>query len=111
MAGGASALVLDLVLAAGVVDFGAECAATTLRCLRFFRLKVLVLVLCVGGALLGFSVGLETARPICCLANSSDCAIDRVSRWAVSVPCTLGTEWVIVGIVVCKLMGWCELVL
>ena len=111
VADGASALVLDLVLAAGVVDFGAECAATTLRCLRFFRLKVLVLVLCVGGALLGFSVGLETARPICCLANSSDCAIDRVSRWAVSVPCTLGTEWVIVGIVVCKLMGWCELVL
>ena len=100
-AGGASALVLDLVLA-GVVDFGAVCAAATLRCLRFFRL-VLVLLLCVGGTLVGFSVGPETARPICCLANSSDCAIDRVSRWAVSVPCTLGTEWVIVGIVGCTL--------
>ena len=56
VAGGASALVLDLVLAAGVVDFGAVCAATTLHCLHFFRLKVLVLVLCVGGALVGFSV-------------------------------------------------------
>jgi hypothetical protein len=103
VAGGASALVLDLVLAAGVVEFGAECAAATLRCLRFFRLKVLVLVLCVGGALVGFSVGLENARPICCLASSSDFAIDRVSRWAVSVPCTLGTDGVIVGIVVCTL--------
>ncbi len=69
VAGGASALVLDLVLAAGVVDFGAECAATTLRCLRFFRLNVLVLELCVGGALVGFSIGLETARPICCWRN------------------------------------------
>ena len=89
----ASALVLDLVLAAGVVDLGAVCAATTLRCLRFFRLKVLVLlVLCVGGALVGFSVGLKTAHPICCLVNLSDCAINRVSCWAVSVPCTLGTE-------------------
>ena len=101
--GGASVLVLDLVLAAGVVEFGAECAAATLRCLRFFRLKVLVLVLCVGGALVGFSVGLENARPICCLASSSECAIDRVSCWAVSVLCTLGTEWVIVGIVMCTL--------
>ena len=36
VAGGASDLVLDLVLAAGVVDFGAVCAAATLRCLRFF---------------------------------------------------------------------------
>jgi len=34
------------------------------------------------------------------LASSSDCAIDRVSRWAGSVPCTLGTDWVIAGIVV-----------
>ena len=86
--GGASALVLDLVLVAGVVDFGAECAAATLRCLRFFRL-VLVLVLCVGGALVDFFVGPENARPICCLASSSDCAINRVSRWAVSVLCPL----------------------
>ncbi len=62
VAGGASALVLDLVLAAGVVDFGAECAAATLRCLRFFRL-VLVLVLCVGGALVGFfCVGPKTQK-------------------------------------------------
>jgi hypothetical protein len=100
VAGGASALVLDLVLVAGVVDFGAVCAATTLRCLRFYQLKVLVLVLRIGGVLVGFSVGLKTAHPICCLANSSDCAIKRVSCWAVSVSCTLGTEWVIVGIVV-----------
>ena len=78
VAGGASALVLDLMLVAGVVDFGAECAAATLRCLRFFRL-VLVLVLCVGGALVGFLVGPENAHPICCLASSSDCAIDRQS--------------------------------
>ncbi len=48
----------------------------------------------------GFSVGLKSACPICCLASSSDCDIDRVSRWAGSVPCTLGTDWVIVGIVV-----------
>jgi hypothetical protein len=101
-AGGASALVLDFVLAAGVVDFRAVCAAATLRCLRFLRL-VLVLVLCVGGALVGFSVGPENARLSCCLASSIDCAIDRVSRWAVSVLCTLGTEWVIVGNVVCTL--------
>ena len=53
VAGGASDLVLDLVLAAGVVDFGAECAAATLHCLRFFQI-VLVLVLCIGGALVGF---------------------------------------------------------
>ncbi len=78
VAGGASALVLDLMLVAGVVDFGAECAAATLRCLHFFRL-VLVLVLCVGGALVGFLVGPENAHPICCLASSSDCAIDRQS--------------------------------
>jgi len=102
VADGASALVLDLVLAAGVVDFGAVCAAATLRCLRFFCL-VLVLVLCIGGALVGFSVGPKNARPICYLASLSDCAIDRVSCWAVSVLCTLGTEWVIVGNVVCTL--------
>ena len=71
--------------------------------LRLFQLKVLVLVLCFGGALVGFSVGLKTACLICCLANLSDCAIDRVRRWAVSAPCTLGSEWVIVGIVVCTL--------
>jgi hypothetical protein len=100
VAGGASALVLDLVLAAGVVDFGADCAAATLRCLRFFRLKVIVLVLCVGGVLVGFSVGLESVRPICRLAILSDCTIDRVSHWAGSVPCTLGIDWVIAGIVV-----------
>ncbi len=41
VAGGVSALVLDLALAAGVVDFGADCAAATLYCLRFFRLKVM----------------------------------------------------------------------
>jgi len=102
VAGGASALVLDLVLAAGVVDFGAVYAAATLCCLCFFRL-MLVLVLCVGGALVGFSVGPKNARPISCLASSGDCAIDRVSRWAVSVLCTLGTEWVIVGNIVCTL--------
>ncbi len=55
VAGGASDLVLDLVLVAGVVDFGAECAAATLRCLRFFQL-VLVLVLCIGGVLVVFSL-------------------------------------------------------
>ena len=58
VAGGASDLVLDLVLAAGVVDFGAECAAATLHCLRFFQL-VLVLVLCIGGALVGFLLVLK----------------------------------------------------
>ena len=108
----ASALVLDLVLAAGVVDLGAVCAATTLRCLRFFRL-VLVLVLCIGGcAFVGFSIGPKNTRPIWCLSSSSDCAIDSVSRWAVSVFCTLRTEWVIVKNVVCtlELMGWCYLV-
>ncbi len=41
VAGGASALVLDLVLAAGVVAFGAGCAAATLRCLRFSDSKLL----------------------------------------------------------------------
>ncbi len=56
---------------------------------------MLVLVLCVGGALVGFSVGPKNARQICCF--------DRVSRWAVSVLCTLGTEWVIVRNVVCTL--------
>ena len=90
--GGASVLVLDLVLAAEVVDFGAECAAATLHCL-----------LCVGGTLVDFFIGPENARPICCLASLSDCAIDRVSRWAVSVLCPFGTEWVIVGIVMCTL--------
>jgi len=56
VAGGASALVLDLVLAAGVVDFGAVCAAATLRfaCVSSY---LLVLVLCVVGARVGFSVG------------------------------------------------------
>jgi len=103
VAGGASALVLDLVLAAGMVDVGAVCAAATLCCLHFFRL-VIVLVLCIGGrALVGFSVGPKNACPICCLTSSSDCAIDRVNRWAVSVLCTLRTEWVIVGNVVCTL--------
>ncbi len=34
--GGASALVLDLVLAARLVDFGVACAPATLRCLCFF---------------------------------------------------------------------------
>ena len=100
VAGGASALVLDLVLAAGLVDFGVACAAATLRCLCFFLLKGIVLVLCVGGVFVGFSVGLESAHPICCLASLSDCAIGCVSRWAGSVPCTLGPDWVIVGIVV-----------
>ena len=42
VAGGASVLVVDLVLVAGVVDFGAACAAATLRCLLFFsNLKLL----------------------------------------------------------------------
>ena len=81
-----------------MVDFGAECAVTTLHCLRFFRL-VLVLVLCIGGALVGFFIGPFNAHPICCLVSSSDCAINRVSCWAVSVLCTPGTEWVIIGIV------------
>jgi hypothetical protein len=103
VAGGASALVLDLVLAAGDDDFGAACAAATLRCLCFFQLKVIVLMLCVGGVLVGFSLGLESDRPICRLASSSDCAINRVSCWAGSVPCTLGTDWVIVGIVMCTI--------
>ena len=100
VAGGAFALVLDLVLAAGVVDCGADCAAATLRCLRFFRLKVIVPVLCVGGVHVGLSVDLESACPICHLVSSSDCVIDRVSRWAGSVSCTLGDDGVIVGIAV-----------
>ena len=50
---------------------------------------MLVLVLCIGGALVGFSVGPKNARPISCLASSSDCAIVCVSRWAVSVLYTL----------------------
>ncbi len=100
VAGGASALVLDLVLAAGVVDCGADCAAATLRCLRFFRFKV---VGPVGGVQVGLSVDFENVRPICCLASSIDCVIDRVSRWADSVSCTLGADGVIVGIAVCTL--------
>ena len=99
VAGGASALVLDLLLVSGLVDFGADCAAATLHCLRFFQLNVIVLVLCVGGVLVGFSVGLESARPICHLAISSDCAIDRVCCQAGSIPCTLRTDWVIIGAV------------
>ena len=71
--------------------------------LAFLLTQSACLVLCVGGALVGFSIGLKNARPICCLASLSDCAIDRVSCWAVSVPCTLGTDWVIVGIAVCTL--------
>jgi hypothetical protein len=100
VAGGASALVLDLVLAAGLVDFGVACAATTLRCLCFFQLKGIVLVLCVGGVLVGSPIGLDSARPSCCLASLSDCAVDRVSHWAGSVHCTFGTDWVLVEIVV-----------
>ena len=65
VAGGAFALVLDLVLAAGVVDCGADCAAATLRCLRFFRFKVVGPVLCVGGVQVGFSVDFENVCPIC----------------------------------------------
>ena len=88
VAGGASALVLDLVLAAGVVDLEQNAQPP----------------LCVACNSSNSKFGLETARPICCLANLSDCcAIDCVSRWAVSVPCTFGTELVIVGIVVCTL--------
>jgi hypothetical protein len=94
VAGGASALVLDLVWAAGLVAFGVVCAATTLCCLRYFRLRGIVLVVCIGGVSVGFSVGLENARLICRVAISSDCAIDRVSRWAGSVRCTLRTDWV-----------------
>ena len=59
-----------------------------------------MLVLCVGGVLVGCSLGLKSACTIRRSASSSDCAIDRVSRWAGSVPCTLGTAWVIVGIAV-----------
>ena len=49
-------------------------------------------MLCIGGVLVGFSIGLESARPICRLASLSDCAIDSVSCWAGSFPCTLGTD-------------------
>ena len=97
VAGGASALVLDLVLAAGEVAFVDDGAAATLRCLRFFRRNVLVLVV---GLLVGFSVGGKNACAIFWLANSSDCAITLVIRWAGSVSCTLGTDWVFVGFVV-----------
>ena len=100
VAGGAFALVLDLVLAAGVVDCGADCAAATLRCLRFFRFKAVGPVLCGGGVQVGFSVDFENVRPICRLASSIDCVIDRVIRWAGSVSCTLGADGVIVGIAV-----------
>ena len=61
---------------------------------------MLVLVLCIGGAHVGFFVGPKNACSFCCLASSSDCAIDRVSHWVGSVPCTLGTDWVIARIVV-----------
>ena len=97
VAGGASALVLDLVLAAGEVAFVDDGAAATLRCLHFFRCNVLVLVV---GLLIGFSFGGENACAIFWLANSSDCAITLVIRWAGSVSCTLGTDWVFVGFVV-----------
>jgi hypothetical protein len=40
-----AALVLDIVLVAGVVAFGVSCAAASLRCLRFFRLIHLARVL------------------------------------------------------------------
>jgi hypothetical protein len=97
VAGGASALVLDLVLAVGEVAFVDDCASATLRCLRFFRLNVLVLVV---GLLVSVSVGRENVFANFWLANLSDCAINRVIRWAGSVPCTLGTVWVFVGCVV-----------
>ncbi len=97
VAGGASALVLDLVLAAGEVAFVDDCAAATLRCLRFFRLNVLVLVV---GLFVGVSIGRENACAIFWVASSSDCAINLVICWAGSVPCTLGTDWVFVGFVV-----------
>ena len=51
VAGGASALVvtlvLDLVLAAGVVAIGVDCAAPSLHCLHFFWLIGLEGVLCI----------------------------------------------------------------
>ena len=96
VAGGASALVLDLVLAAGEVAFVDDCAAATLRWLRFFRRNVIVLVV---GLLVGVSVCHKNACAIFWLANSSDCAITLVIRWAGSVSCTLGTDWVFVGFV------------
>ena len=107
VAGGVSALVaalvLDLVLSAGVVAFGVACAAASLHCLRFFRLIGLARVLCVGDVLVDVSVVLKNAHAICCVTNSSNDDIDRVSRWADAVPCTLGTDWVLVGFVVCTL--------
>jgi hypothetical protein len=97
VAGGASALVLNLVLAVGEVAFVDDRDAATLRCLRFFQLNVLVLVV---GLFVGVSVGRKNACAIFGVAGSSDCAINLVSRWAGSVPCTLGTDWVFVGFVV-----------
>ena len=85
-------------MAAGEVAFVDDgAAATLLRCLRVFQRNVLVLVV---GLLVGFSVGGENACAIFWLANSSDCAITLVVRWAGSVSCTLGTDWVFVGFVV-----------
>jgi len=98
-----AALVLDLVVEAGVVAFGVAYAAASLCCLHFFQLIGLVRVLCVGDVLVGVSVVLENARAICCVTNLSDDDINRVGRWAAAVPCTLGTDWVLVGFVVCTL--------
>jgi len=77
-----------------------DCAATSLLCLRFFRLIGLVQVLWVGGVLVGASFFLENTRAICRVASSIDCDIDRVSCWFGAVPCTLGTDWVLFGFVV-----------
>jgi hypothetical protein len=103
-AGGASALVavlvLNLLLAAGVVAFGVDCAAVSLHCLLFFQRIFLVRVLCVEDVLVGVSVVCTNARVICLVASLSDKDIDRVSRWAGAAPCTLGTDWVLVRCVV-----------
>jgi hypothetical protein len=104
VAGGASALVaalvLDLALAAGVVAFEVACAAASLHCLHFFRLIGLAQVLCVGDMLVDVSIVLKNAHVICPVTNLNNDVIDRVSRWADAVPCTLGTDWVLVGFVV-----------
>ena len=113
VAGGASVLVVDLVLVAGVVDFGAACAAATLRCLRFFQLKVIVLVLCVGGVLVGFPLVLKV--------------LVRFVVWQIQVSVLLTMLVVGLGLflapseligrssgLLCassELMGWCYLVL
>ena len=107
MEGGASALVvalvLDLVLAAGVVAFGADGAVAFLHCFRFSLLIVFDSMNCAGDVVVGTNNVLENACAICCVACLIDCDMDCFRCWAGDVLCTLRTAWVLIGFVACTL--------